>query len=46
MRLQDGMLPLHQAVAAKADVGVVEALLKAYPDAAPAEDHVCVSMMG
>ena len=40
-------LPLHHAAANKAEVGVVEALLKAYPDAAQAWDAlVCVSMMG
>ena len=40
------MLPLHRALADKAEVGVVEALLKAYPDAAQAKDEEWVSMMG
>ena len=43
---QDGMLPLHRAAVNKAEVGVVEALLKAYPAAAQVKDRVCVSMMG
>ena len=36
------MLPLHQAAANKADVGVVQALLKADPAAAQAKDKVCM----
>ena len=43
---QIGRLPLHYAAANQAEVGVVEALLKAYRAAAQAKDKVCVSMMG
>ena len=39
---QWGRLPLHEAAANKAEVGVVEALLKAYPAAAQAKDRVCM----
>ena len=37
---------MHYELVNKAEVGVVEALLKAYPAAAQAKDRVCVSMMG
>jgi hypothetical protein len=43
---QNDSLPLQYAAENKAEVGVVAALLEAYPDAAQAEDEVCVSMMG
>ena len=37
---QDGDLPLHSAVRRQAPEGVVEALLKAYPEAAQAKGQV------
>ena len=39
---QQRKLPLHHAAANKAELGVVQALLKAYPAAAEAQDEVCM----
>ena len=47
LRVQDGCLPLHTAVANNTGLDVVKALLQAYKHAAEVADEVCVwSIMG